>query len=66
MMRKTPEKGETLTGNDRFIGFCKDLADKIADRLGITCKIQFLLECWKLSVGFLKILKLLMKMKFKW
>jgi ionotropic glutamate receptor len=40
MMRKTPEKGETLTGNDRFIGFCKDLADKIADRLGITCKIE--------------------------
>lgn len=39
-MYKVPESGETLTGNDRFIGFCKDLADKIADKLGIQCKLS--------------------------
>lgn len=38
LMTRTPEKGELLTGNDRYAGFCKDLADKISDRLGIQCK----------------------------
>lgn len=39
-MYKVPENGETLSGNDRFIGFCKDLADKIAEKLGIQCKLM--------------------------
>ncbi|XP_066909804.1 glutamate receptor 1-like, partial [Halyomorpha halys] len=34
MLRK-PDPGESLTGNDRFEGYCKDLADLIAKRLGI-------------------------------
>lgn len=41
IMYKVPENGETLTGNDKFIGFCKDLADKIAEKLGIQCKLLF-------------------------
>ena len=38
MMLKTVENGEVLEGNDRYTGFCKELADKIAHMLGITCK----------------------------
>jgi hypothetical protein len=37
MLRK-PEPGENLTGNDRFEGYCKDLADLIAKTLGLNCK----------------------------
>lgn len=37
-MMRTPEPGENLTGNERFEGYCKDLADLIAKRLGINCK----------------------------
>ncbi|XP_012264901.2 glutamate receptor 1 isoform X2 [Athalia rosae] len=39
MLRK-PEQGETLTGNDRFEGYCKDLADLIAKKLGITYELR--------------------------
>jgi hypothetical protein len=38
MMRTPEQPGENLTGNDRFEGYCKDLADLIAKRLGINCK----------------------------
>jgi hypothetical protein len=38
IMMRTPEPGENLTGNDRFEGYCKDLADLIAKTLGINCK----------------------------
>ena len=41
MMRKT-ENGEVLTGNDRFEGYCKDMMDLIAGRLGIRCKTTFI------------------------
>lgn len=37
MIRK-PEPGEILEGNDRFEGYCKDLADLIAKELGIVCE----------------------------
>lgn len=37
MLRKA-ESGEVLEGNDRFEGYCKDLADLIAKELGIVCK----------------------------
>lgn len=37
-MLKKPEAGEILGGNDRFEGYCKDLADLIAKKLGINCK----------------------------
>lgn len=29
---------ETLTGNNRYEGYCKDLADLIAKKIGIQCK----------------------------
>jgi hypothetical protein len=38
IMMRTPEPGENLTGNDRFEGYCKDLADLISKTLGINCK----------------------------
>lgn len=38
IMRRTPEPGEILEGNDRFEGYCKDLADLIAKELGIVCE----------------------------
>nr|XP_024218340.1 glutamate receptor 1-like isoform X2 [Halyomorpha halys] len=39
MLRK-PDPGESLTGNDRFEGYCKDLADLIAKRLGINYELR--------------------------
>lgn len=32
-MYKKPEPGQVLVGNDVFEGYCKDLADLIADQL---------------------------------
>lgn len=40
IMLKKPNPGETLEGNDRFEGYCKDLADLLAKKLGINCKIK--------------------------
>lgn len=39
MMRKN-EGGEEFTGNDRFEGYCKDMMDLIAAKLGIQCNRQ--------------------------
>lgn len=50
---RTPEPGETLEGNDRFEGYCKDLADLLSRKLGINCKyfqyyvIEYLVFMWK-------------------
>ncbi|KRT85805.1 hypothetical protein AMK59_749 [Oryctes borbonicus] len=38
VMLRIPEPGEILSGNDRFEGYCKDLADLITKRLGINCE----------------------------
>lgn len=38
IMQKKSDSGEILTGNDSYEGYCKDLADLIAKKLGITCK----------------------------
>ncbi len=38
-MISNPQHGEELRGNERFSGFCKDLADRIADKLGIQCNL---------------------------
>lgn len=38
VMLRTSENGEILHGNDRFEGYCKDLADLIARELGIVCE----------------------------
>lgn len=32
--------GESLVGNDRFEGYCKDLADMLAAQLGIKCEFK--------------------------
>ena len=39
MIRK-PRKGEILTGNNRFEGYCKDLADLIAQKMSINYTLQ--------------------------
>ncbi|CAG2066153.1 unnamed protein product, partial [Timema podura] len=38
IMQRTPEPGENFTGNDRFEGYCKDLADLISKKLELNCK----------------------------
>lgn len=38
IMLKEPEPNKILEGNNKFEGYCKDLADIIAKRLGINCK----------------------------
>ena len=38
-MEREAKKGETLEGNDRYEGYCADLAKKIADKIGIIYKI---------------------------
>ncbi|XP_049960400.1 glutamate receptor 1-like [Schistocerca serialis cubense] len=40
VMIRTEEPGENLTGNDRFEGYCKDLADLIAQKLGINYELR--------------------------
>ncbi|XP_058975571.1 glutamate receptor 1 [Musca domestica] len=40
IMEKRPIGGETLEGNDRFEGYCKDLADLLAKRLGINYEMR--------------------------
>ena len=40
-MKKKSDTGEMLTGNDSYEGYCKDLADLIAKKLGITCKYLY-------------------------
>jgi len=44
-MLKKEEKGENLTGNDRYEGFCKDLAKKLADNMKIKCTYSFIPCC---------------------
>lgn len=44
MLRK-PEPGEILNGNERFEGYCKDLADLIARKLGINCEFVEISKC---------------------
>lgn len=39
LMLKNDSSGK-LEGNDRFEGYCKDLADLIADRMGINYEIR--------------------------
>ena len=39
LMLKNDTTGK-LEGNDRFVGYCKDLADLIADRMGINYEIR--------------------------
>lgn len=43
IMQKKSDSGEILTGNDSYEGYCKDLADLIAKKLGIMCKYIYLI-----------------------
>lgn len=36
-MKKKSENGEALVGNDSYEGYCKELAELLAKKLGITC-----------------------------
>lgn len=38
IMLKKPKLGEVIDERDKYIGYCKDLADILAKRLGINCK----------------------------
>ncbi|XP_023240140.1 glutamate receptor 1-like isoform X1 [Centruroides sculpturatus] len=40
LMLKKAEIGEELIGNDRFEGYCKDLADLVAEHLGIKYELR--------------------------
>ncbi|XP_077301920.1 glutamate receptor 1-like [Arctopsyche grandis] len=40
IMMRSADHGETLEGNDRFEGYCKDLADLIAKKLGINYELR--------------------------
>nr|QHN69194.1 ionotropic receptor 13 [Sirex nitobei] len=40
IMLKKSEPGETFSGNDRFEGYCKDLADLISKKLDITYELR--------------------------
>lgn len=39
IMFKKPKYGESLAGNDRFEGYCKDLTILLADKIGVKCKL---------------------------
>lgn len=52
-MRKTSDTGEVLVnGNDSYEGYCKDLADLIAKKLGISCKFIIANKCIVLHKRF--------------
>lgn len=40
MMLRQQDIGKVLEGNDKYEGYCKDLADLIAKRLDINCKMK--------------------------
>lgn len=40
MLKKT-KLGEPIDERDKYVGYCKDLADILAKRLGIKCKQMF-------------------------
>lgn len=43
IMIKQPAFGEKLHGNERFEGYCKDLADLLSKKLGLECKLKKML-----------------------
>ncbi len=40
MEKKTPRGGEPLVGNDRYEGYCVDLAHMVAQEIGFDYEIQ--------------------------
>jgi len=39
-MLAKPDEGQTLTGNDRYEGFCADLAALLADKLQVSYRLR--------------------------
>lgn len=54
MLRKT-EGGEEFTGNDRYEGYCKDMMDLIAAKLGVHCKCTIINYRASVSNGYLRL-----------
>ncbi|KAF0707522.1 glutamate receptor 1-like [Aphis craccivora] len=44
IMFKKPKYGESLAGNDRFEGYCKDLTTLLADKIGVKYPHKKLIE----------------------
>jgi len=50
-MRRMSDTSEMLVGNDSYEGYCKDLADLIAKKLGISCELATTINCYhKISI----------------
>jgi len=39
-MLAKPDEGQTVTGNDRYEGFCADLAALLADKLQVSYRLR--------------------------
>lgn len=59
LMLRKGKPGKVLEGNELYEGYCKDLADMIAHKLGINCK--FLSSCKCENIVFGAILKIQLK-----
>jgi len=44
-MKRMSDTSEMLVGNDSYEGYCKDLADLIAKKLGISCELAATINC---------------------
>lgn len=52
MLKPQDLNGKVLDGNDKYEGYCKDLAELIAKRLEINCKCRFCLVLSRLSLFY--------------
>jgi glutamate receptor, ionotropic, invertebrate len=52
IMERKGENNEKFEGNDRYEGYCKDLAELVAKKLGITCKLLYLADPTNFSLLF--------------
>jgi len=43
-MRRMSDTSEMLIGNDSYEGYCRDLADLIAKKLGISCELATMIN----------------------
>lgn len=56
-MKKSLDTGEMVIGNDIYEGYCKDLADLIAKKLGISCKFTIIIIITKV-IRFISAVKI--------
>jgi glutamate receptor, ionotropic, invertebrate len=59
IIERKGENNEKFEGNDRYEGYCKDLAEMVSKKLGITCK------CCRIIDSTLILIDLTFQMKFK-